>query len=78
MRGQRGAILEHLIKNKTITSKEAFEKFGATRLSAIIFDFRKKGIPIRTVDIKEKNRYGETVVFAKYILEKEIELWESK
>ncbi len=73
MRGQRGAILEYLKKNKTITSKEAFEKFGATRLSAIIFDYRNMGIPIKTINIKEKNRYGETVVFAKYILEKEIE-----
>ena len=33
--GNTGRILEYLKKNKSITSMEAFEKFGATRLSAM-------------------------------------------
>jgi len=68
MRGQRAAIYEYLLKNKAITSKEAFEKFGATRLSAVIFEFRKMGMDIKTVNVISKNRYGETVVYARYEL----------
>ena len=33
-------VLEHLKKNGSITSLEAFEKFRATRLSGIIFRLR--------------------------------------
>lgn len=35
-------VLDHLQKKKTITSWEAIELFGATRLSAIIYNLRKK------------------------------------
>lgn len=68
MKGQRGAVLEYLRKHKKITSIEAFEKFGATRLSAIIFNFRKMGMNIQTKSVVTKNRYGETTVYAEYIL----------
>lgn len=68
MRGQRAAVLEYLKKHKSITSLEAFEKFGATRLSAIIFVFREKGMNIITQTIETKNRYGEKTMYAKYIL----------
>ena len=71
MRGQRAAVLEHLKEHGSITSMEAFEKYGATRLSAIIFDFRKLGYDITTHELVRKNRYGETCVFAKYVLNKE-------
>ena len=71
MRGQRGAILNHLKECGSITSMEAFEKYGATRLSAIIFDFRKMGYDIDTHELVRKNRYGESCVFAKYVLKGE-------
>lgn len=35
-------VLEHLQRKGTITSLEAFTKYNATRLSAIIFQLRKK------------------------------------
>ena len=70
MRGQRRAVLEHLEKFGSITSMEAFEKYGATRLSAIIFEFRKLGYDIETRDVTTKNRYGETCTYAKYVLNK--------
>ena len=34
-------VLEHLQKNNTITSMEAIDLYGATRLSDIIFKLRK-------------------------------------
>lgn len=68
MRGQRNAIMEHLQTYGSITSMEAFEKYGATRLSAIIFDFRKMGYDIETHSIKAYNRFGEACTYAKYVM----------
>lgn len=59
-------VLEYLIANGSITSMEAFEKFGATRLSAIIHHYRKLGYNIVTESITGRNRYGQSVVYAKY------------
>lgn len=67
MRGQRGAVLQYFKENGSLTSMEAFEKFGATRLAAIVFDLRCKGHIIETHDMAGKNRYGETCIFAKYV-----------
>ena len=65
---QRGAVLHHLIKFGSLTSFEAFELFGATRLSAIIFDLRKQGYNIWTDSVSTKNRYGQPTTYAKYVL----------
>ena len=73
MRGQRQAILEHLQTKGSITSMEAFNMYGATRLPAVVFDLRKMGYDIETHDIVRKNRYGETCTFAKYVLHEEVE-----
>ena len=68
--GNTGRILEYLKNHKGITSMEAFDKFGATRLSAIIHVLRKDGYWIEDVDREAKNRYGETVHFVEYRLKK--------
>jgi len=65
---QTGAVLAHLIKYGKITSIEAFQKYGCTRLSAMIFKFRARGYEIETVDRVDKNRYGNTTTYAEYIL----------
>ncbi len=66
-RGARRAILEHLKKHGKITSMEAFELYGVTRLSAIIFDFRKCGYLIDTIDTVCRTRFDETCVYATYV-----------
>ena len=63
---QTSAILAHLRKNKSITSKEAFELYGATRLSAIIFNLRKNH-DILTVMIDGTTRFGDSTKYAKYV-----------
>lgn len=68
---QRRAILEHLREYGSITSKEAFELYGATRLSAIIFDFRRRKLNIVTEMCETTNRYGNKVRYAKYIYTQE-------
>lgn len=45
---QEKEVLKHLQINRTITSMEAINLYGATRLSAIIFNLRKKGYNIKT------------------------------
>lgn len=59
-------VLEHLKKHKAITSWEAIEKFGATRLSAIIYNLRTK-YEIDTIMFDDIDRYGNKVTFGKYI-----------
>ena len=54
--------------NRGITSIQAIELFGATRLSDIIFKLRKDGYEIETESVTKKNRYGHAVTFARYTL----------
>ena len=56
---------------QSITSFEAFTEYGATRLSAIIFNLRKNHI-ITDEWIERTNRFGENVRFKKYLYVKEI------
>lgn len=65
---QRKAVLHWLMNNGSITQMEAIEMFGATRLSAIIFDLRKEGYPISTEMVKGKTRFGRTTRYAVYRL----------
>lgn len=66
---QKNDVLEHLKKNGSITSMEAIKKFGATRLSAIIYDLRyRDGYDIVTHMMEGTNRYGKTSRYAKYVL----------
>lgn len=68
---QRAEVLRYLQTFGSITSWEAIREFGATRLSAIIFDLRKQGHNIISEDVTTKNRFGNTVTYAKYIYVKE-------
>jgi hypothetical protein len=68
---QATEILKHLQQHGTITSMQAIKKFGATRLSSIIFNFRKRGYEIETVMTVGKNRYGNRSPYAVYKLVKE-------
>lgn len=63
-------VLEHLKNFGTITSLEAIEKYGATRLAAIIFQLRKKGYNIVTLDMPFTDRHGNRSTYGKYVLTK--------
>jgi hypothetical protein len=63
---QADAILWHLKTYGTITSYEAIKEYGATRLSAIIFNHRKAGYSIESIPLKKKTRFGRTTTIAKY------------
>lgn len=62
------AVLDWLKTHESISSMEAIENFGATRLSAIIFNLRKRGYDIETVIFDGRDRFGRRVQFARYYL----------
>lgn len=59
-------IKQRLKDGHSVTSKEAFEEYGVTRLAAIIFNLRKSGMNIVTIDRDAKDRYDNIVHFAEY------------
>lgn len=61
------AVLKHLMDNGSITSMDAIECYGATRLSAIIFNLRKAGHRIDTVTEGGVDRFGHAMNYARYV-----------
>ena len=62
-------VKQWLESGKTITSKQAIDTLGCTRLSAVIFQLRHAyGMPIADELIEVKNRNGRYVKIAKYFL----------
>ena len=61
-------VKEHLINHGTITSWEAIQKYGETRLAAIIFTLRKNGYDIKTNTKLTKDRNGNVCSYAEYVL----------
>ena len=62
---QQTLVLAHL-KRKSITPIEALNLYGCFRLAAIIYNLRRSGVAIKTVN-KTENRK----TFAQYFLIKE-------
>ena len=71
---QISEVIKHLRKYKSITSLEAIELYGATRLSSIIYILRDKGFGIETEMTQGKHRYGHVTNYAIYRLTKDIDL----
>ena len=63
-------LLEHFAKYKTITSMDAFDLYGMTRLSAVIYELREKGYEIEMVWEHGYNRYNQPVKWGVYYLKK--------
>ena len=58
----RLAILNYLREKGKITSIEAYNQLGATRLSAVIYALNRKGYKITSKNIIVTTRYGKTNV----------------
>lgn len=63
-------VLVHMSKHKTITTHEAYELYGITRLPSRIYDLRETGHKIGMVWEHGVNRYGHPVKWGKYFIEK--------
>ncbi len=70
-KSQTEAILAHLERYGCITSREAIQEYGVTRLSAIIYNLKRDGYHIVTEFIVVPTRYGKDTQAAKYILKSE-------
>ena len=66
IRRQGVRVLGYMEQFGDITSLEAFQDLGITRLAAVIFDLKKNGVPIKTERVSSTNRYGEVVNYARY------------
>lgn len=62
------AVLQWLQTHASISSMDAINNFGATRLSAIIFNLRNRGYNIETVMVDGRDRFGNQMRFARYYL----------
>lgn len=63
-------ILRHMKDYGSITSMTAMQEYGIMRLASRINDLRSQGIKIVSETVAGKNRYGETMHYAVYRLEK--------
>ena len=60
-------VIKHLKKRKSITTWDAISLYGATRLSAIIFNLRDRGYIINSVWMDGTDRFGNPCRYVKYI-----------
>lgn len=65
---QYDVVLERLKEFKKITTWEAYEDYGITRLSAIIYNIRAEGYDIESIPKTRKNRLGNSVTYSEYKL----------
>lgn len=67
-RGSTKAILEYLQTHDYLTSMDAWNMWGVTRLASIIHYLRRAGYDIDTVRVQTTTRFGETTNYARYYL----------
>lgn len=65
---QTERILNYLKEKGSITPKEAYKEFDCMRLAAQIYVLKHRGIKIKSTLENTKNRYGNTVHYARYSL----------
>ena len=68
MMSQCNRVLQHLQAYGSITPLEAMQEYGIMRLGARIYDLKKMGYSIDRIIETGKNRYGESISYARYSL----------
>lgn len=63
---QKDRVLDFIRKEGSITSMDAYNELGCTRLSAVIFNLKEEGYEFETKFETKKNRWGDAVSFARY------------
>lgn len=69
---QRDRVLKWLREFGSITRAEAFTELGIVELPARITELKQEGYNIATLMETGKNRYGETVRWAKWFLMEDV------
>ena len=65
---QSEMILRYMHENGSITPLDAMREFGCMRLGARIYELKQAGTRIIKENQTAKNRYGESVTYARYRL----------
>jgi hypothetical protein len=65
---QQERLEKHLKEYRSINPLQAWSVLGIYRLSAVVYDLRRKGLHIETATTKVANKFGEKCNVAKYIL----------
>lgn len=66
MTAQADMVLDYIERFGSITPLDAFRDLGVTRLSAVVFDLRRKGHDIETAMESAQNRFGKKTSYARY------------
>ena len=61
-------IVEYMERHGSITQIDALREFGCMRLASRISDIKRQGVSIKRTMETSKNRYGESVSYARYSL----------
>lgn len=64
-------VMEYMERFGSITTMQAYEDLGVTRLASRINDLRNQGIDIEGTTRTGKNRFGKKVSFKEYRLKEE-------
>lgn len=59
-------VLQYMDDFGTISTLEAFNDLGVTRLASRIHDLKRKGYRIESETRSSRNRYGESVHYSVY------------
>lgn len=59
-------ILDYIDRHGSITRAEAMSECGIANFTARISELRQQGVKLDVETVTQKNRYGETVRFARY------------
>ena len=65
---QLDALLNHFVQNGGLTTFEAFERFGCTRLAARVLELSRKGYLFKKDPVEVVTRYGAKVKVTRYTL----------
>lgn len=68
---QKERVLTAMRGHGSISPWYAINHLGNTRLAATIFNLKKDGHEIKTEIMRGKNKFGDEIRYAKYILVKE-------
>lgn len=59
-------IMQYLDTFGSISTMEAFNDLGITRLASRIHDLKRRGVAIQSETVEGKNRFGETTYYTVY------------
>ena len=73
MAKQMMRVITYLEEYGSVTRLQAMEDIGVANITAVITKLRKAGYNIETERVKTKNRYGEPVVYGRWVYKGKVE-----